>query len=43
MEHHVKEEEKELFFKVRKSLLDLDELGGIPEVAKQNLKKELIH
>lgn len=41
--HHVKEEEKDLFPRVRKSGLDLAALGQTLMAAKQNLQKELRH
>jgi hemerythrin superfamily protein len=41
--HHVKEEEKELFPKVRKSGLDLASLGQTLATEKRNLQKELKH
>jgi DNA-binding FrmR family transcriptional regulator len=43
VEHHVKEEEKELFPKVQKSALDIVELGDTMQAAKKVLQKELAH
>lgn len=43
VQHHVKEEEKELFPQVRKSGLDLASLGQTLQTEKQNLQKELQH
>jgi len=43
VEHHVKEEEKELFPKVQKSTLDIVELGDTMQAAKKVLQKELAH
>ena len=39
--HHVKEEEKEMFPKLRKTDLDLDELGATLQAAKQELQRRL--
>jgi len=41
VQHHVKEEEKELFPKLRKTDLDLDELGRILLETKQKLQQQL--
>lgn len=41
IEHHVKEEEKEMFPKVRKASLDLDELGSQMQERKEQLTKAL--
>jgi len=43
VQHHVKEEEKELFPKVKKSPLDLAELGATLAGEKQRLQKHLLN
>jgi hemerythrin superfamily protein len=40
VKHHVKEEEKDMFPKIRKSTLDIKELGQVLQSRKQNLQKE---
>lgn len=42
IDHHVQEEEKELFPKVRKADLDLKELGAIMEARKQELMNQML-
>jgi hemerythrin superfamily protein len=42
IDHHVQEEEKELFPKVRKADLDLKELGASLEARKQELMNEMV-
>jgi hemerythrin superfamily protein len=42
IDHHVQEEEKELFPKVRKADLDLKELGAALEARKQQLMNEMV-
>lgn len=41
VEHHVKEEEKEMFPKLRKTDLDLDELGQVLMETKEQLQQSL--
>lgn len=43
VQHHVKEEEKEMFPQVRKSSLDTRALGQTLQMAKQQLQKKLTH
>jgi hemerythrin superfamily protein len=43
VQHHVKEEEKQMFPKVRKSSLDTAALGQTLQAAKQNLQATLKH
>ena len=42
IDHHVQEEEKELFPKVRKADLDLKQLGAAMEARKQQLMNEMV-
>ena len=42
IDHHVQEEEKELFPKVRKADLDLKELGATLEARKQELMNQMV-
>jgi hemerythrin superfamily protein len=42
VDHHVQEEEKELFPKVRKADLDLKQLGAAMEARKQQLMNEMV-
>jgi hemerythrin superfamily protein len=42
VDHHVQEEEKELFPKVRKADLDLKQLGAALEARKQQLMNEMV-
>lgn len=41
--HHVKEEEKEIFAKVRKSALSTMELGQVMQAAREKLKRKFTH
>ena len=43
VEHHVKEEEKEMFPRIRESSLDTHALGGTLQELKQKLKSKLKH
>lgn len=43
VQHHVKEEEKQMFPKVRKSSLDTRELGQTLQLVKQELQKKRTH
>jgi hemerythrin superfamily protein len=40
VKHHVKEEEKDMFPKIRKSALDIKQLGQVLQSRKQNLQTE---